>query len=164
MKTNYLFRILELSSDKMQKLIFLFLIIVGLFIFVPDFFSQKDLSENQYPPDTLVPAGFTLVPIDLQNAEAISSIIEGFAIVDLYTGSSGKKRADLLGRNIKLIRAPLNPEKYAVLVPVENADIILGSPGPVYATLLNRNVSDDLKMNQKKRTQSKIQYHVGGPR
>lgn len=92
---------------------------IALLLFCIIYFSQgssepKKLAES---PDTYIPAGFVLVPIDVVNKDALQSLLGNFGVVDLYIpamepGKLGRKAAT----RVKILRAPLNPEEFAVLV------------------------------------------------
>src|SRR5690606_30390865 len=90
------------------------------------------------------PRGFSLVPIELENQEALNSLIGPRAVVNLYKNSPlGDQRGRLIGRNLRLLRAPLNPDKFAVLVPVEEVPLFM-TQAKYYATLQNRTQPQDM--------------------
>lgn len=98
---------------------------------------QKSSSDSV---DTVIPFGFVLVPVELINQEALTSIISDHAIIDLFsTASLGQKGGIRVGKKLKLIRAPLNPEKFAVLVTEEEAAALMSINGPFSAVIQNRN-------------------------
>jgi len=79
--------------------------------------------------DTYIPKGFVLVPIDVQNFEALDSILGHFGIVDLFQGGqpNGPKQ-HLVARNVRILRAPHNPAHFAILVQESQvADILKNS-------------------------------------
>jgi hypothetical protein len=79
--------------------------------------------------DTFIPKGFVLVPIDVQNFEALDSILGHFGIVDLFQGGqpNGPKQ-HLVARNVRILRAPHNPAHFAILVQENQvADILKNS-------------------------------------
>jgi hypothetical protein len=92
---------------------------LALVIFCAIYFSQGSDEPKKFAesPDTFIPAGFVLVPIDVVNKDALQSMLGNFGVVDLYIpatepGKLGKKAAS----RVKILRAPLNPEEFAVLV------------------------------------------------
>ena len=83
--------------------------------------------------DTFIPKGYVLVPIDVQNYEALDSILGKFGVVDLF-----RNRADggqLIAKNVRLLRAPQNPSRFAVLIAESQASEILKYQGLVFVTL-----------------------------
>jgi hypothetical protein len=67
--------------------------------------------------DTYIPKGFVLVPIEVQNYEALDSILGHFGVVDLFqAGQTGHPEQRLVARNVRILRAPQNPSHFAVLV------------------------------------------------
>ena len=101
-------------------LIISFVIFLGLYFLLT--YRQKPQQESKIAnnkletADTYIPAGHVLVPIEIENVESVSGIIGAFALVDLYTRPPQALEMFLVAQKIKLIRAPLNPNQYAVLV------------------------------------------------
>ncbi len=87
--------------------------------------------------DTLIPKGFVLVPIELANLNAVSSLINQFGVIDLYGGDSETNSVQIASR-IKILRAPLNPNQYAVLVTEDLSKQIMRFKGPYWAVVQNR--------------------------
>ncbi len=154
----------KIKIDKIQALLLFSLVLIG-FSFVWDSLfqnSKSETSEKAVAADTYIPKGYTLVPIELQNTDSISSMIEEFAIVDLYTHSITEKRARKIGSRLRLLRAPLNPDRFAVLVPDSQAGLILGADSPISASILNRQqFGQGLVENQQKPTKLKVKYYQG---
>ena len=121
--------------------------------------SAKPTAQNPESVDTYIPAGFVLVPIELQNADSLSSMIGDFAVVDLFTGLDGQQRR--VGRSLKLIRAPLNPDRLAVFVPDDQVASLLKIPGPYWAALQNPNNRESASIQKDKKPQSRIEYFDG---
>jgi hypothetical protein len=87
--------------------------------------------------DTLIPKGFVLVPIELANLNAVASLINQFGVIDLYGGDSETNSVQIASR-IKILRAPLNPNQYAVLVTEDLSKQIMRFKGPYWAVVQNR--------------------------
>jgi hypothetical protein len=87
--------------------------------------------------DTHIPKGFVLIPIEVQNYEALDSILGRYGIVDLYQAAGpadgGVQR--LVARNVRLLRAPQNPSHFAVLVPETDAHDVLRHGGLFTVTI-----------------------------
>lgn len=92
--------------------------------------------------DTFIPVGFTLVPIEIANAESLASLVgEQGGVVDLYLASTEKQKGGLkVGSRLKILRAPLNPQQYAVLVKDNEGSKLLGYAGPFIAVVQNPNI------------------------
>ncbi len=86
--------------------------------------------------DTHIPRGFVLVPIEVENYEALDSVLGNFGYVDLYRVTpSGSRQA--VGRNLRLLRAPRNPTHFAVLVRESQSSEILSHKGS-YVVVVRR--------------------------
>lgn len=96
--------------------------------------SKSTSGEGQLAGvDTFIPRGFVLVPIEVQNYEALDSILGKYGVVDLF-----RNRADggqLIAKNVRLMRAPQNPSRFAVLIAETQASEILKYQGLVFVTL-----------------------------
>lgn len=96
------------------------------------------------PADTLIPKNHVLVPIEVVNQESLNGLIGSFASVDLFavqkasdeTGSIRKGRK--IASHVKLIRAPLNPQKFAVLVHERQSEAIVSYQGEFFVILQQR--------------------------
>ena len=83
--------------------------------------------------DTFIPRGFVLVPIEVENYEALDSILGKYGLVDLFkTKSEG---GGPIARNVRILRAPQNPSRFAVLVEESRAAKILGYQGGVFVVI-----------------------------
>ncbi len=98
--------------------------------------SHKD---EGYAVDTMIPAGYLLIPLELSNAESLSSLSGSFSIVDLYVTGDKEKKGFKIAAAVKLLRAPLNPQQFAVLVREEDSGKIVTHEGPFFAALKNPN-------------------------
>jgi len=110
--------------------------------------------------DTVIPKGFVLVPIELANAEALQSMIHGKAVVDLYLpGKSHGSRGHPIGKHLKLIQAPLNPEKYAVLIHETDSPDLMNYEGPFVAVVQNPEAkNEELRPRMQSRRNLQIDY------
>jgi hypothetical protein len=90
--------------------------------------------------DTFIPAGFVLVPIKLENNEAVSGLIDQFAVVDVYANNPSSKMNELVAEKVKMLRAPLDPNQFAVLLKDEKARELLQLNGRFSVVLQNRHV------------------------
>lgn len=125
-------------------------LILGLIAFCVLYFilyrqMHTGLSEAPKPPekvqaDTFIPAGFVLVPIQLENTEAVSGLIDRFAVVDVYAINPSTQLNELVAEKVKMLRAPLDPNQFAVLLQDEKARELLQLNGRFSVVLQNRHV------------------------
>ncbi len=87
--------------------------------------------------DTFIPKGFVLVPLDLSNLESLNSFIGQAGVVDLYKSKDGQKGTKVATR-VKIIRAPLNPQLFAALVPEEKSSDLLNYNEALFAVVQNK--------------------------
>lgn len=139
------------------------LIALGVMILIISFtslFGGKQADETSVQEvstaDTYIPDGYVLLPIELQNADTLSSMIGEFAVVDLFQGPQSKR----VGKRLKLLRAPLNPNQYAVLVPEGEVSTLMSSPGPYWAAIQNPNLRKGSSITQHSK-KSRIEYYQG---
>jgi hypothetical protein len=117
----------------------------GFIAFYFDVTSSKGSSstptvqaEGLDSPATFIPAGFVLVPIEVANFESLDSILGKFGIVDLYLPSDDpKKRARKVGEKLKILRAPLNPSRFAVLVREDDSAKLVSHNGAFTVVVQN---------------------------
>lgn len=90
--------------------------------------------------DTFIPAGYVLVPIQLENKQAIAGLVDQFAVVDLYALNTTTQLNELVAEKVKLLRAPLDPNQFAVLLKGDKARELLQLDGRFSVVLQNRHV------------------------
>lgn len=147
-----------------QRLLVAF-VILGLIAIGIQIKDKKDsplaAAEQNDSPDTVIPAGYVLVPIEIQNFDSLSSLVGSFAVVDLFVPGRGfQKTSTRVGRRLKLVRAPLNPNLFAVLVTEAEAAEILRVDGPFVVAVQNPNSNESSRLERKPQTQ--IRYMKGG--
>ncbi len=92
--------------------------------------------------DTFIPAGFVLVPIQLSNAEALDSMIGSRGVVDLFAPDLKRPgRSKKVAEHIKILRAPLNPNQFAVLVNEQSSSQLVHYEGAFFAVVQNPNAA-----------------------
>lgn len=140
-------------------LIALVVMLILVFIFQPHEQNTKnDSSVNTESVDTYIPVGFVLVPIEIQNTEQLSSFINDYAIVDLFSFQKGQVK-NKVAQKLKLLRAPLNPQQFAVLVPEGQTSQLLSNPGPFWVAVQNPNHNGNAEFQ--KSHKSNIEYFKG---
>jgi hypothetical protein len=155
-------KILIALSQKNRPLIIAFTIFIGVFILFkasPDDIKNKN-GEKIYA-DTLIPKGFVLVPVELANADTVTALIDQYGVIDLYAGSPNARGSQKIAARVKLLRAPLNPQQYAVLVPENLSNVIMKAVGPFWAVVQNRQASSEQKMEVIQKPIA-IEYYKGG--
>lgn len=153
----------KISPTRMDQLL-LALLCLGLIVGVCSQLLPTGSSSNPADPssdanfeaDTLIPEGFVLVPIRLENQQALLAMIGPFAVLNIYqadvqSGSRGK----LVAKSIKVMRAPYDPEALSVLAPEDKAALFMGSAQGFYGVLQNRR-SDNLDVQKAKAAKAPI--------
>ena len=111
--------------------------------------------------DTFIPKGFVLIPIELANYESVSALIDQFGVIDLYAGAPQMAGSTKIASRVKMLRAPLNPNLFAILIAENNSANIMKRAGPFWAVVQNRQSVDDQKEVQPARA-VQIEYYKGG--
>ncbi|MES2770013.1 MAG: hypothetical protein V4596_12785 [Bdellovibrionota bacterium] len=140
------------------KYIVIGFIVLGVLSFILDQ-KKNDIPAPVDPTsvDTYIPEGMTLIPIEIQNIEALKNILGDFGVVDLYLPSFEENRAPKkIASGIKIMRAPLNPDVFAVLVLEENAPQIAQHPGAFFVTVLNPKTQKTRFNKDKKQLRTQI--------
>ncbi|HMN68029.1 MAG TPA: hypothetical protein PKC28_05770 [Bdellovibrionales bacterium] len=87
---------------------------------------------------TFIPKGFVLVPIEVENYEALDSILGRFGTVDLLRPAREPGASpNLVARNVRLLRAPQNPIHFAVLIAENEVDRMLAE-GSLFTVIVKR--------------------------
>lgn len=123
--------------------------------------TQASTQEEPFQGvDTYIPSGHVLIPIEIANAESLGSLIGSSAVVDLYTmRSEDMRRGKKIASRIKLVRAPLNPQLFAVLVRENESSFIMNQNGPFWVTLQNRTSTESVLQGSAKKFQpTPIEY------
>ncbi|MFN7454948.1 MAG: hypothetical protein ACK5RO_09845 [Pseudobdellovibrionaceae bacterium] len=125
--------------------------------------SESDAAVEAEVTDasTFIPAGYVLVPIELSNQASLQSLIGAYAVVDLFIpGSAGQPRGRRVGKNLRLIRAPLNPDQFAVLVRDHEVAAIMESQLPLFAVIQNSHNQSESQVSGQGSTES-VTYFEG---
>ncbi|MFZ4403964.1 MAG: hypothetical protein ACOYOK_07665 [Pseudobdellovibrionaceae bacterium] len=113
--------------------------------------------EHNFSIDTVIPSGYSLVPIQLANAESLDSLLGPVGgVVDLYVNIEGGKSLKVAS-GLKMLRSPNNPMAYAVLVRRIESTQILNYTGPFTAVVQNPKESSS-GVKQESKTNVQIQY------
>jgi hypothetical protein len=99
-------------------------------------------AEDVETAATFIPEGFVLVPIEVSNFESLDSILGKYGVVDLYAPADDPKRqAVKIAERVRILRAPLNPSHFAVLIPESDSQRIVMHPGPLLVVVQPQTVS-----------------------
>ncbi len=144
-----------------SRMLILFTAIAALPLFIslwPE--ASRTPSEGRVELDTHIPKGFVLIPIEVENYEALDSILGRFGIVDLFRSQDGRREKFPVARNVRLLRAPHNPMHFAALVPETRSSEILSHSGS-YVVVVKREGGGTEFVKPDKVPRRKIIY--GGP-
>lgn len=133
---------LNIKSDKALLLAFLALGGVVLLLELLPSSSKNEKAEDpssseSFDVDTMIPAGYLLIPLELANSESLASLSGQFSVVDLYTSGEKGRKGHKVASAVKLLRAPLNPQQFAVLVREADGPKIVTQEGPFFVALKN---------------------------
>lgn len=93
--------------------------------------ANARVPESVESAATYIPEGFVLVPIEISNFESLDSLLGKHGVVDLYLPvDEVRKRPQKIAERVKILRAPLNPSHFAVLVTEEDSPRLATQPGP----------------------------------
>ncbi len=166
MSLNIKEKIKTLKSIKENKhLVAGFILIVCVSIYY-NHVEKPDLvvkNNDQIFADTILPKGFILFPIRLENIEAIQGVIHQFGIIDVYTANQPGRPSKKVLSKIKILQAPYNPNEYALLLAESLSSKMMAEVGPFLGVIQNRSVSTDIS-EAKPKTESKnihIEYQQG---
>ena len=144
-----------------NKILFVALVILIIFNCFLGLTSKKT-AEPTAPiqADTIIPAGHVLMPIQLINIESIKGLIVQFGVIDLYVAGTPSSSGKKLASRIKILRAPLNPNEFAVLVPEALAETIMKANGYFTGVVQNRFVAEGKNQTvTKKESSVQIDYN-----
>lgn len=139
-------------------------IVLGLCSF---FISQPSLPEKQQEKltvdklDTFIPEGMSLVPVTIINYESLDQIIGKFGVVDLLRPAiSPNEKPKKVAHAVKLIQAPLNPEKYSALVPSDKVHKLASYSTEFIAVVRNPKSIGTKFVKERSRSRRLIQYEL----
>jgi len=147
-KLNRLQQFLAAQINKRPRGFFIFILVFpGLLalaheVATPRAAESLPSSTEGSSVDTFIPAGFVLVPIDVINFEALDSVLGQYGIVDLFAVTGPEERSrSLVASRIRILRAPKNPNHFAVLASSDEAANLVRHTGGFFVVLQNPNGS-----------------------
>lgn len=127
--------------------------------------KQKDKTvsnEKQLLPagiDTLIPAGYVLVPVEISNHDSLHSILGQHGIVDLFLpAKSHSERPIRIARQIRLLRAPKNPHRFAVLARDQDSSRFVRLDHPLFAVIQNPKHKTIIKQVEERAKKRRIYF------
>lgn len=155
---------LNLKEDKSLLYAFIALGVVALLLetFSASQTQQAEITESEsFDVDTMIPAGHLLIPIQLSNAESLASLSGQFSLVDLYAmaDKEANRKSFKVASAVKLLRAPLNPQQFAVLIKEEESSKLVSLEGPFFAAIKNR--QDQARSGLEKKPKNKLVITYG---
>ncbi len=150
------------SSQKIkpkQKMVFIILLLgFTAFIWEKNHEVQAPAQILASSVDTYIPAGFVLVPIQLSNAEALDSMIGSKGVVDLFIPDVKRPgHSKKIAEHIKILRAPLNPNQFAVLASESASSSLVHYEGAYFAVVQNpKTVGTQLETPPKRKLSSRL--------
>jgi len=135
------------------------IVLCGLIALIVELRTDKPEAVSANDASTFIPDGFVLVPIDVQNPEALDSILGSYGVVDLFVPASAEGRPSrAIAKRIKILRAPLNPNHFAVLAPEDEAPGLVRETGPFNVVIQNpRQVGTDFVKSRPKRSRIRVE-------
>lgn len=156
-------KILHLKNNLKNKHLYIAFVALGALCLIsslqsptaPTIVEEKAASSV----DTFIPAGLVLVPIEISNAESLASLVgEMGGVVDLYLASNDQRKGGLkVAAKVKLVRAPLNPQQYAVLIREDEGPRLMSYAGPFIAVIQNPDAKGT-KLSQTGKKSIRIEY------
>jgi len=99
--------------------------------------NETPMTDNE-SADTYIPAGYVLVPIEVLNRQALESLLGAYGVVDLFLPSlNPEKPGRKVASRVKILRAPLRPEEFAVLVKESEASQLVQSENGYFVVIQN---------------------------
>ncbi|PWU16303.1 MAG: hypothetical protein C5B49_10660 [Bdellovibrio sp.] len=155
-------RFSQIYAHQRDRIFFVFLLGASVLALLTPWnsFQSSPPTAEAFEPDTMIPLGFVLVPIELENQQSLESMIGSHAVVNLYKGYQiGGQKGVLIGRHLRLLRAPLNPQQFAVLVPESEVPSFVAPGAKFYAVVQNRSSQDTTEVMQSKK--KSVEYFQG---
>lgn len=109
--------------------------------------------------DIMIPQGFVLIPIEVENYESLDSILGHVGVVDLYQNLAAKNKRRLVASFVRILRNPHNPNQFSILVPERNASAITNNFGPYFVSLRPRKPGTGLEKKEFEMSSIKAPKH-----
>lgn len=159
-KLSYLLRDRKVQNRFLIAVFLIFGLLVALRGFSSPEPKAPPLDQESLPSfDTFIPAGHTLVPIEVTNGQQLSSLIGRVGgSVDLYGSSVTGKRTKLIMSQVKILRAPNAPDSFAALTDDRKTAELLVGDGPFHAVIHNPNKPKGSRPRETTKAKIEINY------
>ena len=125
--------------------------------------SSDKKSEESFNVDTVIPPGHVLVPIQIQNLENLNALLGQMGVVDLWTYNfESQKKSKKIATQVRLIRAPLDPSVFAIMVKEEESRDILEHGDQFYVTVHRPDTKRRIPLQLKKKQKFEIETFSEG--
>jgi len=143
------------SLKENKHLIAAFFLLIGISIYISHMNKSELIKDADLPiqADTILPKGFILYPIRLENMEAIKGVIDQYGVIDVYLGSKNGYKSKKLLSKVKIMQAPYNPNEYALMIPEYLSEKLIAESGPFLGVIQNKSVTTDISNSE---TETKI--------
>ncbi len=157
-------KIKSIKSFKDNKhLVIAFILLIGISIYVSHVNSIEKFAGGPVQADTIIPKGFILFPIQLENIDAIKGVIDSYGVIDIYCRSKNGGATKKLLSKVKIIQAPYNPEEYALFLPEYLSSKMMSETGPFLGVIQNKATKAEFAGPETEQRQHKvnIEYQKG---
>ena len=125
-----------IKSYKKYFVVFSVLALFSLFFSWVHYTSNREKQENPvFQVSDNIPLGFVMVPIELENYEAVSDLISSHGVVDLYSQSGYSSIPHKFAEAVRAVR--LQTGRFSVLIPENKVSLFLKSSLMFHAVVQN---------------------------
>lgn len=131
------------------------LILCGTILFILSFLATE-LKKNYKKPyavtnkiqeqdqnlNEMIPKGYMIYPIEVINASSLHAMMGSFAYINLYAPRKRQKGTKLIGKNLKIIRSPKDPEQFALVIKESDYINQLEPQNKYYVTIKNPKLNE----------------------
>lgn len=111
--------------------------------------SETIQQESDYFLSEHIPEGYSVVPIELINAESIHSLMGPTAYVDLYATEQIMGKRQILLKNIKMLKMPKAEGQFSLIINDTDSSKIGDLNQPLFAVLKKKkNKKPSKKLNR----------------
>lgn len=138
------------------------IVIISLLLTILSLLGTKEqkkitVASSKIEVDSLIPLGYTLIPIEIKNLSQVSFLIGEYGVVSIFEAGNN---AQPIAQGVRLIRSPLDSGHFAVLAPQNKSHVILNSKSPFYVTILNPKNYENKFKKTKKQTLNRIKVGI----
>jgi hypothetical protein len=133
----------SIKNNKHLLTAFILLIFVAIFISHANKPQAVAMDNQPIQADTILPKGYILYPIQLENIEAIRGVINQYGVIDVYLSLKNGNRSKKLLSKVKIMQAPYNPNEFALLLPDSMSQKLMSETGPFLGIIQNRSENAD---------------------